>query len=228
VVLRELLSEQRTFYDQRAEEWPEFIERYMGPLGERFDRLLAGTSGLTGSRMLELAAGTGYLTRRLAPIADHITALDSSPSMLTQLEGLALPNVSTLCADVFDWSPRDRYGAVACANWLSHVPRELWQAHWEMLDRALAPDGVIVVIDATLDEREHLGGHPWWQARLDDGHREPLTTRALNDGRRFTVVKQFWEPDALLAQIQPLGWVGEAVRIHEDRGLIFYRIKRAQ
>jgi SAM-dependent methyltransferase len=227
MILDELLEQQREFYDQRATEWRDWIECYMGPVSPRIRALLGETIALHDSEVLEVAAGTGYLTQWLAGIARHVSALDASPSMLAELDSLGLSNVTTMCHDVFDWSPSCSYGAVVCANWLSHVPNELWTAHWAMLDRALCPGGVVVAIDATVDEIPHLGGHPWWQSRLDDGHREPLTTRELNDGRRYTVVKQFWEPEQLLADVRPLGWRGEHVRVSEDRGIIFYRFWRA-
>lgn len=226
--LDELLEEQREFYDRRAPEWPDWIQQYMGPLGPRVQALLEETPQLAGGDVLEIAAGTGYHTRWVAGVARHVWALDASPSMLAAIDAMALPNVTTMCHDVFDWSPSRRYHAIVCANWLSHVPHELWQAHWRMLERALQPGGVVVAIDATVDERPHLGGHPCWESELGDGHTEPVTTRALNDGRRFTVVKRFWEGDELLAQIADLGWAGEHVRVSPDRGVIFYRLRRAE
>lgn len=223
----ELVGQQRDFYDARAPEWEDWIGRYMGPLAPALSELLHTTPELHGADVLEIAAGTGYLTRLVAPLAGHVWALDASPGMLAELAALRLPNVTTMCHDVFDWSPSRRYGAIVCANWLSHVPHELWRAHWQMLDAALAPGGVLVVLDATVDELGQLGGHPWWQSRLDDGHREPVTTRTLNDGTAYTVVKQFWDPDDLLGQVRGLGWAGEHVRVAPDRGVIVYRMRRS-
>jgi demethylmenaquinone methyltransferase/2-methoxy-6-polyprenyl-1,4-benzoquinol methylase len=178
--------------------------------------------------VLEIAAGTGYHTRWVSAVAGHVWALDASPAMLAEIDRMCLPNVTTICHDVFDWSPSRRYGAIVCANWLSHVPHELWRAHWRRLERALSPGGVVIAIDATVDELAHLGGHPCWHSRLEGGHHESLTRRALNDGRQFTVVKHFWEGDELLEQIAELGWTGEHVRVSPDRGVIFYRLRRAE
>ena len=225
--LDELLDQQREFYDRRAPEWAEWIERYMGPLADRVQALLNETPELIGSDVLEIAAGTGYLTRWVAATAGHVWALDASPGMLVELDAMGMGNVTTMCHDVFDWSPSRQYRALVCANWLSHVPRELWRAHWRMLEQALLPGGAVIAIDATREELAHLGDHPWWEFRLNDGHCEPVTTRALNDGSRFTVVKHFWQPDELLAAVAPLGWEGEHVRVRSDRGVIFYRFRRA-
>src|ERR1700675_3409423 len=197
MILDELLEQQREFYDQRASEWREWIESYMGPVAAQVRALLDDTTELHDGDVLEIAAGTGYVTQWLSRIARHVSALDASPAMLAELESLRLSNVTTMCQDVFDWSPSCSYGAVVCANWLSHVPRELWGEHWAMLARALSPGGAVVAIDATVDEIPHLGGHPWWKSRLENGQLEPLTTRALNNGRRYTVVKHFWEHEDL-------------------------------
>jgi trans-aconitate methyltransferase len=226
MILDQLLDEQREFYELRAPEWRDWVERYMGPVASELESLLNDTRALHGTDVLEIAAGTGYLTQWLAQIAARVTALDASPAMLSELNRLDLPNVTTICRDVFEWFPTRRYDAILCANWLSHVPRHLWADHWTTLDDALAPGGVIVAIDATVDEIPYLG-HPWWHSRLEDGHREALTTRALNNGQRFRVVKRFWEPKDLMAEVTPLGWAGEHIRVSEDRGIILYRFWRA-
>jgi SAM-dependent methyltransferase len=226
MLIDQYLEQQREFYDLRASEWPGWIEGYMAPVAAELRSLLDDTPALHGAEVLEIAAGTGYPTQWLSQIARQVVALDASPAMLAELERLGLPNVTTMCHDVFDWSPSWTYDAVICANWLSHVPHEMWAAHWRTLDRALGPDGIVVAVDSTVEELPHLGNHPWWQSRLDNGHRVPLTTRELDDGRRYTVVKHFWEPEDLLAEVRPLGWRGEHVRLHEDRGLIFYRFWR--
>lgn len=223
----ELLAEQCEFYELRAPEWQDWIEQYMGPLGTRVRGLLHETPELAAADVLEIAAGTGYHTRWVAEVAGHVWALDASPSMLAVIESMGLGNVTTMCHDIFDWSPSRRYRVIVCANWLSHVPHELWRAHWRMLERALEPGGVIIAIDASVDEIPHLGGHPQWQFELDDGHREPVTRRELGDGSQFKVVKHFWEGDELLGQIAGLGWTGEHVRVSPDRGVIFYRLRRA-
>jgi ubiquinone/menaquinone biosynthesis C-methylase UbiE len=47
---------------------------------------LAAEFGLTrASTVLDLAAGTGKLTRQLAPLAHHVIAVDASPAMLAEL-----------------------------------------------------------------------------------------------------------------------------------------------
>ena len=225
---QELIERQCEFYKLRSSQWQMWIEGYMGQLTDPLEELIAATPELQRDPdVLEIASGTGYFTRLIAPLASHIWALDSASEMLAQLDGLGLRNVTTMCHDVFDWSPSRRYDAIVCANWLSHVPHELWRSHWRMLEDALAPGGVVVAVDATVDELPHLGGHAWWKARMDDGHREPLTTRALDDGSQHVVVKQFWDPDTLLEQVSEFGWQGEHALVSQDRGVIFYRLRRA-
>ena len=37
-----------------------------------------------------------------------------------------------------------------------------------------------------------------------------VATRELGDGRRFDIVKRYWEPDELSTRLERLGWVVEA------------------
>ena len=66
---------------------PEFYDRYLVPLNmqQHADLLVARVAGATSGNILELAAGTGVLTRALCsilPEAVHITATDLNQPML--------------------------------------------------------------------------------------------------------------------------------------------------
>ena len=49
-----------------------------------------------GLNILDFGCGTGLLTERLSPHANHITALDSSTKMISVLNDKKLPNVTTI------------------------------------------------------------------------------------------------------------------------------------
>ncbi len=51
---------------------------------------------MENSNLLDFGCGTGLLTEKLSPIANHIVALDTSSKMLTVLTGKNLPNVTTI------------------------------------------------------------------------------------------------------------------------------------
>jgi ubiquinone/menaquinone biosynthesis C-methylase UbiE len=98
-------------------------------------------------RVLEVAAGTGLVTSRIARAAEHVTATDYSAAMLDVLrervrrEGLS--NVECLERDVYALGfPPRAFDAVVCANVLHLLP-DLPKALAAMR-AVLEPDGVLV------------------------------------------------------------------------------------
>ncbi|HUR76679.1 MAG TPA: class I SAM-dependent methyltransferase [Acidimicrobiales bacterium] len=102
------------------------------------------------ANVLELAAGTGNLTTELVGLetVSHVTALDSSPETLAiAATKLANPaKVSFIAADLFAWTPQQRYDVVAFGFWLSHVSPGRLDAFWRR-HTALAPGGRVFFVD---------------------------------------------------------------------------------
>lgn len=209
----DVLARQQEYYDGRADDWPRWIAHYVAPVEDRLDEAL-GRCALDGD-VLDMACGTGFWTAKLARRAASVTALDGSAAMLAGVEALGLPNVHPLRADLFDWHPPTQWDAVFFANWLAHVPELRFDAFWATVDAAMLPGGRAVVVDVASEER-----------RIEEEvveHEElgPITRRRLKDGRRYDVVKRYWEPDELLARLEPLGWKGEGTKIGEEHGMGF-------
>jgi demethylmenaquinone methyltransferase/2-methoxy-6-polyprenyl-1,4-benzoquinol methylase len=153
------------------------------------------------SRVLELACGTGLFTRRLAPRAEHVTAVDAAPEVMAINRGrVAAPNVDYVCADVFTFEPPARYDLVFMSFWLSHVPHARFDAFFAMVRRALAPGGFAYLVDSAHDPTSHAVNHP--TPDRDAG----IVTRLLDDGRTFRIVKVFWEAPALEARLRTAGF----------------------
>jgi demethylmenaquinone methyltransferase/2-methoxy-6-polyprenyl-1,4-benzoquinol methylase len=131
-----------------------------------------------------------------------LTAIDAAPEVLAlnrqRMAGAA--NVRYEQADLFAWQPRDRYDLVFLSFWLSHVPAARFDGFWAMVARALAPGGTAYVIDSAHEPSSTARDHP--VPSRDAG----VVVRKLDDGRKFQVVKVFWEPDTLAARLAPLGW----------------------
>ena len=103
-------------------------------------------------------------------------------------------------ANLFEWRPRERYDVVFFAFWLSHVPPDRFAEFWALVRDALKPDGRFFFVDSCREETS---------TAIDHGLPEPespYSTRKLNDGRAFTVVKVFYEPAELSSALQALGW----------------------
>lgn len=210
---RELLDEQIAYYRARAPEYDEWFLR----LG-RYDRgeahrrtwfaevaqvEAALREARPRGRVLELACGTGLWTRRLAELGAQVTAVDASPEVLRiNQQRVASARVRYVQADLFDWTPGEVFDFVFFGFWLSHVPPDRFEAFWEMVQAALGPGGSLFFVDNANDPRIAARDH-----RLPEGD-DFVMDRSLNDGRRFRVVKVFYDPPALERRLAALGWEG--------------------
>jgi ubiquinone/menaquinone biosynthesis C-methylase UbiE len=206
-----ILQEQIEYYRARAPEYDEWFYR-----SGRYDRsetlnrlwfneVAQVNSALwrTGhvSHVLELACGTGIWTQKLLRIADHITAVDASPEMLAMSrDKLEADNVEYIEADLFNWKPDRQYDMVFFAFWLSHVPPDRLEAFLRMTHDALRPGGRLFMVDSRYEPTSTASDHTL--TAPETGHQK----RHLNDGREFTIVKIFYEPDTLQEHLKRAGF----------------------
>ncbi|XVV11053.1 class I SAM-dependent methyltransferase [Actinoplanes sp. CA-131856] len=189
------LDEQREYYRQRAPEYDEWWQargqyaksptdeaRWFADVAE-VERAL-DAFGPAGN-VLELAAGTGWWTRRLARHAQQVTAVDAAPETLAINEAsVQAGNVRYVTADIFSWEPpAAAFDVVFFSYWLSHVPADRLAGFQRQVSAALRPGGRVFVIDS------------YHTRRLPDDKQQ----RVLNDGRRFEVIKRYWQPGELEA-----------------------------
>jgi demethylmenaquinone methyltransferase/2-methoxy-6-polyprenyl-1,4-benzoquinol methylase len=206
-----LLAEQIRYYDERAAEYEDlWFRRGSYDRGPAFKEgwfretaiveAAADAFDATG-RVLELACGSGLWTRRLAPRASRLVAVDSSPAMLELNRGrFGTPNVTYVHADLFDWESEERFDAAFMGFFVSHIPPDRWPGFWERLASRLEPGGSLFIVDDVAGP-----GRPYSGDVVEDGpsfaHR-----RRLSDGREYTIVKRFYEPDELVAALDAVGW----------------------
>ena len=82
--------------------------------------------------------------------------------------------------------------------WLSHVPRERLGEFLALCGRWLKPGGRIAFIDSLDDPASRAVDHP---TPADD-----TAVRKLDDGREFTIVKVFHDPDELRQALSAAGF----------------------
>ena len=216
-----LLDEQVRYYRARAGEYDDwwlrrgrydrgaaFNEAFLADAASVEGALCAYLDGQRPARALELACGTGLFTRHLAPRVGHLTAVDASPEVISinRARMAGGPPVEYVEADLFAWRPAARYDLVFMSFWLSHVPDARFAAFWSTVEAAVAPGGAAYVIDSAHEPTSTARDHPVPSA--DAG----VVLRKLDDGRSFSIVKVFREPDALAARLAPLGWRGDFTR----------------
>lgn len=175
-------QEDRDYWDRHASNYDRSMSLLGGPLPRMVE--LAGGAVRGAPRVLEVAAGTGLVTRALARSAGEVVATDYAEAMVGTLEarvrGEGLTNVRCEQADLYAlrFEPGS-FDAVVAANVLHLVP-DLPGA-LAALRRVLKPGGLLVAPTFCHDET----ALSWLVSRVlgvtgFPGHRR-FTARTLRD-----------------------------------------------
>ncbi len=133
-------------YDKMANVWNDFAAWSV----PRYDRLLPAATAYyacPASRVLDLACGTGLISRQLAQLADVVVGVDASEAMLVQArlrtEG---KNIRYVCADFRRFELGEIFDTVVCGgdslNYLES-PDELRDV-FGCVERHLRPGGLFL------------------------------------------------------------------------------------
>jgi demethylmenaquinone methyltransferase/2-methoxy-6-polyprenyl-1,4-benzoquinol methylase len=201
-----LLAQQRQYYRERAPEYDDWwFRRGSYTLdAETAARWFADVRELEAALeafaprgdVLELAAGTGIWTRHLLRHADRVTAVDAVAEVLELNRARTGGAAEYVLADVFAWEPPREFDVCFFGFWHSHVPSRHFEAFWQLVGRALKPEGRVFLVDnARLGDSRHLVSSAGEVAR-----------RRLSDGREFDIVKRFWLPGELEREVAAVGW----------------------
>jgi len=177
----------KEYYDRRAPEYDDFYRsagKWTGRDREAWEselaELVATIEALPAGRTLDVACGTGFLTRHLP---GRVVGLDQSDSMLEEARQQA-PNATFVQGDALALPFEDgSFDRVVTAHFYGHLEdgdRERFLAE----ARRLAPE--LVVVDSALRE---------------DVEPEERQERVLNDGSRWEIYKRYFEPEALAREL---------------------------
>jgi SAM-dependent methyltransferase len=208
-----LLDEQKRFYRGQAPRYDDWWQRlgqhdfgaeYNAEWNEQVGFIERAISqfGICGN-VLEFAGGTGWWTQRLAGVADRLTVVDSSPEVLERNRArVGRDDIRYVVADIFDWLPEEpnTYDVVFFSFWHSHVPRHRLATFWMLVDRCLHAEGQAVFVDNRWDPSMDRPSPGIVSAEGE------VQVRRLDNGSKYRVVKVFYEPADLVAQLDALGW----------------------
>ena len=176
----------KEYYDLRA---PEYDEWYDGTYydGDERERFLAEVADvervvatLPPARTLDVACGTGFLTRHLA---GDVTGLDWSERMLS-IARTAAPSVSYVRGDALELPFGDSsFDRIFTGHFYGHL-EEPERLRFLAEARRVAPQ--LVVADAAV--RPNHERAEWQQ-------------RSVSDGSVWPVYKRFFAPEALLVEL---------------------------
>jgi ubiquinone/menaquinone biosynthesis C-methylase UbiE len=187
-VARRVVDEHmRRYYDQRAAEYDDwwrgtglFAGRARPGWPDDVDELVAVIGALPPARTLDVACGTGLLTRHLP---GDVVALDQSEAMVA-VASERLPGVRVLQGDAVPLPFADgEFERVFTSHFYGHL---LPEEREPFLREARRVAGELVVVDS---------------ARREDVPPEEHQQRVLNDGSRHTVYKRFFAPDELAEEL---------------------------
>ena len=175
------------YYDQCAAEYDEwylgtgkFASRNRPGWNAEVDNLVELVRGLPAVRTLDIACGSGFLTRHLSGL---VVGLDQSRSMV-DLAQSRLPDGVVMVGDALDLPfADDSFDRILIGHFYGHLPpdeRELFLAE------ARRVAGELVVVDAAL--RDDLDPEQWEE-------------RVLNDGSRHQVFKRYFRSQQLAAEV---------------------------
>lgn len=175
---------EKEYYDRRAAEYDDwwlgtglFSQRERPGWEGEVQQLVELVAGLARVPTLDVACGTGFLTRHLG---GEVTALDQSAAMLEVARG-RLPRAQVVQADVPPLPFADAsFGRVFTSHFYGHLGEAL---RAELVAEARRVASELVVIDA--------GGR-------DD---EQLQERVLNDGSRHRVYKRWFTGGTLAREL---------------------------
>ena len=193
------------YYDRRAAEYDDwyegnglFAERARPGWDEEVARLIAFVGELPAARTLDVACGTGYLTRHLR---GFVVGLDQSAAMV-EIAQSRLPAGLALVGDALSLPFGDRaFDRVFTGHFYGHLgPTE----QERFLDEARRVADELVIVDAAA--RDGVGSQQWQERTLGDGSRHRVYKRYLSaaglaaeiggepalDGRWFVAGRVAW------------------------------------
>jgi ubiquinone/menaquinone biosynthesis C-methylase UbiE len=177
----------KDYYDTRAPEYDEwyagtgvFADRDRPDWDAAVSRLELDLAALTPASTLDVACGTGFLTRHLP---GQVTGLDQSDQMLA-IAAQRLPQTELVRGDALALPfGADSFERVLTAHFYGHLdPAD----RKRFLGEAFRVASELVVVDSAL-RPDHDAAE--WQ------------TRTLNDGQSFRVFKRYFNADGLLSEL---------------------------
>jgi ubiquinone/menaquinone biosynthesis C-methylase UbiE len=187
-VARRVVDESmRRYYDQRAHEYDDwwlgrglFAGRPRPGWPEEVDELVSVIGSLPPARTLDVACGTGMLTRHLP---GEVVALDQSDAMVA-VAAERMPGVRVVQGDAVPLPFDDgEFERVFTSHFYGHL---LPDERERFLGEARRVARELVVVDSALRE---------------DVQPEEHQERVLSDGSRHTVYKRFFAPEELAAEL---------------------------
>ena len=166
----------RAYYDRRAGEYDDwwlgrglYAERERPGWAEEVDRLIAVLAGLPPARVLDVACGTGFLTRHLR---GEVSGIDQSQAMVA-IAAARVPRAHIARGDAVPLPFADgAFDRVVTAHFYGHLQGDERAA---FVAEARRVGTELVVVDSAL--RDGVDPEEWQERLLTDGSRHRVYKR---------------------------------------------------
>ncbi len=170
------------YYERRAAEYDEwymgtglFADRHRPGWNEELERLENLVASLPPARTLDVACGTGFLTRHLRGL---VVALDRSPSMVATARRRAPGGLAVVGDALRIPASSGVFDRVFTGHFYGHLPPGERKA---FLAEAARMAGELVVVDSAL--RPGMEAEQWQERVLNDGSVHRVYKRYLSAGQ---------------------------------------------
>lgn len=148
-----------------------------------------------GKTVLELACGSGYWTQAAAKNAREVISTDIALEMIKEAQHKKYNSpVTFINCDIYDLPFKSAaFDLIIIGFWFSHEPKQNYSRFFEIIERPLKDDGQIWLID---------NNPPAEGTKSDFLHTDQagnnFKNRRLNDGREFSILKNYFNRNELL------------------------------
>jgi demethylmenaquinone methyltransferase/2-methoxy-6-polyprenyl-1,4-benzoquinol methylase len=194
----------KEYYDRRGREYDDwwlgrglFADRDRPGWTDEVETLTQVIASLPAQRTLDVACGSGFLTRHLA---GDVVAFDQSRQML-DVAARQAPRATVVQGDALALPfPDETFDRVFTAHFYGHLETDARERFLEEAGRVATE---LVVVDS---------------ARSGSENDEDTQTRVLNDGSRWSVYKRWFTGAGLVAEL------GGGDVLHDGRWFVAVRV----
>lgn len=190
----DLRQDMASYYDERAQEYDEI---YLGkgpaipdPVAYEKDvkKITEMVSEFGRGHLIDVGCGTGFWLPYYAPNCSQITLLDQSKKMLSEckrrVDKLGLKDKCNFVrGDFYEVNFEGcSFESASVGFFISHLTLEQEQSFFVKLKKILKPNRQLMLIESA-----------WSSKRQQYRKKEGTQERVLNDGRKFTVYKRYFD-----------------------------------
>lgn len=208
----------QAYYNARA---PHMAKGLAIPPSGQLLEIVTALQAEAGERaVLEIACGTGYWTRLVAPAASETVATDFSEEMLAIAQAQQIARARFQREDAYALAGVREAGFDFgfAMHWVSHIPLARWGDFFATFHARLKPGARVMLAD---DIRRPDDADPYYSKVAT---RDSYEIRRLPEGGEYEIVKTYFTADELRDLLRPFA-EDVVIRYERPRWWLTYTVK---